>query len=247
LLDEAARRDLTLRETVGLLCEREIARKDERRIEMALSIAKFPFVRDLAGFDFEAQPSLDPPASWPPAGSSPMARRCCSSARPASARVTWRWRSAARRSSPATRCSSSRPPPWSPPSSRRTPTAGSTTSSAGSPSPSCSSLVGCGVRTAPPWDEPGDLPFEPNAAHLFFRLVARRYQRGRLLVTSNRAIGERGTVFGDPVVATAILDRLLPHSHVVTLRGASCRPRETRRSGLPKAAPLAPGEALAAT
>ncbi len=52
LLDEAARRELTLRETVGLLCEREIARKDERRIEMALSIAKFPFVRDLAGFDF---------------------------------------------------------------------------------------------------------------------------------------------------------------------------------------------------
>ena len=60
LLDEAARRELTLRETVGLLCEREIARKDERRIEMALSIAKFPFVRDLAGFDFAAQPSLDP-------------------------------------------------------------------------------------------------------------------------------------------------------------------------------------------
>jgi DNA replication protein DnaC len=60
LLDEAARRELTLRETVGLLCEREIARKDERRIEMGLSIAKFPFVRDLTGFDFKAQPSLDP-------------------------------------------------------------------------------------------------------------------------------------------------------------------------------------------
>jgi DNA replication protein DnaC len=60
LLDEAARRELTLREALALLCEREIARKDERRIEMALSIAKFPFVRDLAGFDFRAQPSVDP-------------------------------------------------------------------------------------------------------------------------------------------------------------------------------------------
>ncbi len=60
LLDEAARRELTLRETLALLCEREIARKDERRIEMALSIARFPFVRDLAGFDFRAQPSVDP-------------------------------------------------------------------------------------------------------------------------------------------------------------------------------------------
>ena len=60
LLDEAAHRELSPRETPTLLCEREIARQDERRIEMALSIAKFPFVRDLAGFDFQAQPSLDP-------------------------------------------------------------------------------------------------------------------------------------------------------------------------------------------
>ena len=60
LLDEAAQGELTLRETLTLLCEREIARKDERRIEMAMSIAKFPYVRDLAGFDFKAQPSLDP-------------------------------------------------------------------------------------------------------------------------------------------------------------------------------------------
>ena len=63
-------------------------------------------------------------------------------------------------------------------------------------------------------DELGYLPFEPHAAHLFFQLVARRYERGSLLVTSNRSVGEWGTVFGDPVVATAILDRLLHHSHV---------------------------------
>ena len=60
LLDEAAKRELTLRETLTLFCEREIARKDERRIEMAFGLARFPFVRDLAGFDFKAQPSLDP-------------------------------------------------------------------------------------------------------------------------------------------------------------------------------------------
>jgi DNA replication protein DnaC len=60
LLDEAAERELTLRETLTLFCEREIARKAERRIEMAFGLAKFPFVRDLAGFDFKAQPSLDP-------------------------------------------------------------------------------------------------------------------------------------------------------------------------------------------
>jgi DNA replication protein DnaC len=59
LLDEAAGRELSLREALGFLCEREVARKDERRIEMATKIAHFPTVRDLDGFDFTAQPSLD--------------------------------------------------------------------------------------------------------------------------------------------------------------------------------------------
>jgi DNA replication protein DnaC len=87
-------------------------------------------------------------------------------------------------------------------------------------------------------DELGYLPFEANAAHLFFQLVSRRYERGSLLVTSNRSVGEWGTVFGDPVVATAILDRLLHHSHVLTIRGDSYRLREKRRSGLIKAGSL---------
>jgi DNA replication protein DnaC len=60
LLEEAGRRELSLRETLVLLCEREITRKDERRIEMTMKLARFPFVRDLSGFDFAAQPSLDP-------------------------------------------------------------------------------------------------------------------------------------------------------------------------------------------
>ncbi len=60
-------------------------------------------------------------------------------------------------------------------------------------------------------------------------------------MTSNRSVGEWGTVFGDPVVATAILDRLLHHSHVITIRGDSYRLREKRRSGLlPKVGPAAP-------
>jgi DNA replication protein DnaC len=60
LLDEAGRANLSARETLALLCEREIARKDHRRIDMALKLAHFPVVKDLAGFDFEAQPSVDP-------------------------------------------------------------------------------------------------------------------------------------------------------------------------------------------
>jgi DNA replication protein DnaC len=60
LLDEAARASLSSRETLALLCEREIAKKDHRRIEMALKLAHFPVVKDMASFDFEAQPSIDP-------------------------------------------------------------------------------------------------------------------------------------------------------------------------------------------
>ncbi|MGC2463423.1 MAG: ATP-binding protein [Steroidobacteraceae bacterium] len=83
--------------------------------------------------------------------------------------------------------------------------------------------------------------FEPDAAHLFFQLVFRRYERGSMLITSNRAIGEWGTVFGDAVVATAFLDRLLHHSQVITIRGDSYRLREKRRAGLLKAPALTQG------
>ena len=69
-------------------------------------------------------------------------------------------------------------------------------------------------------DELGYLPFEPHAAHLFFQLVSRRYERGSILITSNRSVGEWGEVFGDAVVATAILDRLLHHSHVSRLQNS---------------------------
>jgi DNA replication protein DnaC len=80
-------------------------------------------------------------------------------------------------------------------------------------------------------DELGYLPFERNAAHLFLHLVSRRFERGSMLVTSNRAVAE-WELCGDVVVATAILDRLLQHSHVITIRGDSNRLRAKRQAGL---------------
>jgi len=59
LMDEAGRRQMSLSELLGFLCEAEIARKDQRRITMGLSIAKFPCLRTLEGFHFKAQPSMD--------------------------------------------------------------------------------------------------------------------------------------------------------------------------------------------
>jgi hypothetical protein len=121
LLDEAARANLSARETLILLCEREIARKDHRRIEMALKLAHFPAVKELAGFDFEAQPSIDPKQIRDLAhAGSPTARTCCCSARRVSARRICRSRSGERRSWPDTRCSSRRRRRWSLASPRRT-------------------------------------------------------------------------------------------------------------------------------
>lgn len=81
-------------------------------------------------------------------------------------------------------------------------------------------------------DELGYLPFERQAAHLFFQVVNRRYEKGSVMLTSNQPVGNWGEIFGDPVLATAILDRLLHFSHVITIKGESYRLREKRKAGL---------------
>ena len=75
-------------------------------------------------------------------------------------------------------------------------------------------------------DEIGYLTVGAGAGNLFFQLVNARYERGAMILTSNRGFAEWGEVFGDPVVATALLDRLLPHAVVVHIEGASYRLRE---------------------
>lgn len=74
-------------------------------------------------------------------------------------------------------------------------------------------------------DEIGYLPITTGGANLFFQLVNARYEKGAMILTSNRGFAEWGEVFGDPVVATALLDRLLHHAIVVQIEGASYRLR----------------------
>ena len=81
-------------------------------------------------------------------------------------------------------------------------------------------------------DELGYLPLSREEASLFFRLLVRRYERGSLIVTSNKSFVDWGEVFNDQVLATAILDRLLHHATTLNIKGESYRLREKRKAGL---------------
>ncbi len=72
-------------------------------------------------------------------------------------------------------------------------------------------------------DEVGYIPFEADAANLFFQLISSRYERASIIVTSNKPFGRWGEVFGDPVVAGAAIDRLVHHAEVLSLKGDSYR------------------------
>ena len=81
-------------------------------------------------------------------------------------------------------------------------------------------------------DEFGIWPYGREAAAAFFNLVSARYERVSIILTSSKGSGEWGELPGDTVIASGILDRLLRHSHVLNIRGESCRLREKRNAGL---------------
>ena len=114
-------------------------------------------------------------------------------------------------SRPPRRCSTPLPN-GSPASATPTPTVDSTTNSAGSAAYPLLVV-----------DEVGYIPFEAEAANLFFQLISSRYERASVIVTSNKPFGRWGEVFGDPVVAAAMIDRLVHHADVVSLKGDSYR------------------------
>lgn len=81
-------------------------------------------------------------------------------------------------------------------------------------------------------DEIGYLPIERVGANLFFQLISRRYEKGPMILTSNQSFGAWGEVFGERVIATAILDRVLHHAITLNIRGNSYRLKEKLKAGL---------------
>ena len=81
-------------------------------------------------------------------------------------------------------------------------------------------------------DEIGYLPIDRAGANLFFQLISRRYERGPMILTSNQSFGSWGEVFGDRVIATAVLDRILHHAITRNIRGNSYRLKDKLKAGL---------------
>ena len=83
-------------------------------------------------------------------------------------------------------------------------------------------------------DEVGYLPLDSLGSSLFFQLISARYERGSIILTSNKGFGEWGELLSDPVLATAVLDRLLHHAHIINIRGNSYRLKDRAKTGLYK-------------
>jgi len=77
-------------------------------------------------------------------------------------------------------------------------------------------------------DEVGYIPFDAEAANLFFQLVSFRYERGSVIVSSNKPFTAWGEIFGDPVVAAAMIDRLVHHAEILSLKGDSYRLKDKK-------------------
>jgi len=222
-LEQASRSNLSYSDFLDQLLSQEIEAKTERNIAMRTTLAKFPFLKTLEGFDFAFQPSIDKKRvkelatcrfiahgenvillGPPGVGKTHLAIALGIKAVTEGYRVYF---------------------------TQAMPLVASLTKAYGENRIEERLKFYCQPKLLV-IDEIGYIPMDRQGAHLFFQLISRRYERGALILTSNRSFSQWNEIFGDPVIATAILDRVLHHSTTINIKGNSYRLKEKVKAGL---------------
>lgn len=223
LLEEGAKRDMSYLDFLDWVVKEEVSEKDSKRATMRTQMAKFPLLRRLEEYDFSLQPSLDKRLFQELETGRYLANasNILLLGPPGVGKTHLAIGLGRKAIDQGFTC--------------RFITASDLThqlAKAESMGVLDEALTHFGRPHLLIIDELGYLPLARQAGHFLFHLVRKRYEKGSLLITSNQPIGAWGEALGDPVVATAILDRLLHHSHVVTIKGESYRLREKRKAGI---------------
>jgi DNA replication protein DnaC len=223
LLQEASKNEVSYSDFLDKLLEEEISLKHEKHMSLSTALAKFPYIKTLESFDFSFQPSIDPKVirelaicsfvdraenlvllGPPGTGKSHLSVALGLKAIQKKYRTLF---------TPATALIAS-------------------LNKAYAENRLEERLKFYCVPKLLIIDEIGYVPVDVHGAHLLFQLISRRYERGSIILTSNRGFGQWGEIFGDTIIATAILDRLLHHSTVINIKGESYRLKEKQRAGL---------------